>query len=349
MKTATIAIPAIRLPLTAIVGFAAIAMGCSSSSGFRSTEREDVTPFAQKTVEVLGLQNIQLRDNELIYLRPYADSDFVELDQLQAMLERTDDFRDRVISYSVDLVRVTEMYDNEADKVAAYADGVDNHLREQAVAALDMSAQDWDTVMTDVRAQPDFLAALRAVQPIINKAGQFYEELLFEIEKEVLVEVRNEFDRRIQAEYAEPIRFIENYYNRRDEILLGLNLIHAYRHGDTVAAEGIRDVNAVVHPSLLPKGDFTAKDIDAIDDALRDELIQNTLLLKQLEDDVDDYEKTRDELDRKETKVIASLGLARLQFVTWSRSHQALANGVEEPGKWMELSIKAGDLLRRAL
>ena len=202
--------------------------------------------------------------------------------------------------------------------------------------------------MTDVRAQPNFLAALRAVQPIINKAGRFYEELLFEIEKEVLVEVRAEFDRRIQAEYAEPIRFIDNYYNRRDEILLGLNLVHAYRHGDTAATEGIREVNAVVHPSLLPKGDFTVKDIDAIDNALRGELIQNTLLLKQLEKDIEGYEKTRDELDRKEAEVIASLGLARLQFVTWSRSHQALANGVKEPGKWMELSVKAGQLLGKA-
>ena len=349
MKTATMAIPAIRLPLTAIVGFAAIATGCTSNGSLRSTEREDVTPFAQKTVEVLGLQNIQLRDNELFYLRVYADSSFVELDRLQVLLERTDAFRDRVISYSVDLVRVTEMYDDETEKVAAYADGVDYQLRDQAVTALEMSEQDWDAVITDVRAQPDFLAALRAVQPIINEAGRFYEELLFEIENEVLVEVRTEFDRRIQAEYAEPIRFIDNYYNRRDEILRGLNLIYAYRHGDTAAAEGIRDVTAVVNPSLLPKGDFTAKDIDAIDKTLRDELIQNTLLLKQLEDDVDDYEKTRDELDRKEAEVIASLGLARLQFVTWSRSHQALANGVKEPGKWMELSIKAGDLLRKAL
>jgi hypothetical protein len=349
MKAANFERPANHWRFPTIIALAAIAAGCSSSSGFRSTEHEDVTPFAQKTVEVLGLQNIQLRDNELVYLRDYVDSDFVELDQLQAMLERTDAFRDRVISYSVDLVRVTEMYDSEADKVAAYADGVDHQLQEQAVAALDMSEQDWDAVMTDIRAQPNFLAALRAVQPIINKAGQFYEELLFEIEKEVLVEVRAEFDRRIQAEYAEPIRFIKNYYNRRDEILLGLNLIYAYRHGDIAAAEGIREVNAVVHPSLLPKGDFTAKDIDAIDTALRDELIQNTLLLTQLEKDIEGYEKTRDELDRKESEVIASLGLARLQFVTWSRSHQALANGVKEPGKWMELSVKAGQLLGKAL
>ena len=90
------------------------------------------------------------------------------------------------------------------------------------------------------------------------------------------------------------------------------------------------------------------KDIDAIDNALRGELIQNTLLLKQLEKDIEGYEKTRDELDRKEAEVIASLGLARLQFVTWSRSHQALANGVKEPGKWMELSVKAGQLLGKA-
>jgi hypothetical protein len=350
MKKQNIAWRTIGKNLVAITTLITITTGCTTiKEGFGGTEEEDVAPFAQTTVEVLGIQNIQLRDNELVYLRFLVDEDFVALDKLQAMLQRTDTFRDRVISYSVDLVRITEMYDEEADKVTAFADGIDDQLGRQAVDVLQMSQQEWEAVIAEIRSQPDFLAALRAVQPVINQAGSFYEDLLTEIETTVLVDVRIGFDERIQAEFAKPIQFLDNHYNRRDEILTGLNLINAYRHGDDDAIEGLRKDNIIFDSSLLPKGQFTTKDVNAIDQALRDELVQSTLLLDQLKADIDDYKASVEELDRKESEVIADLGLARLQFLTWSRSHQALANGVKEPGKWMELSSKAAKLVRGAL
>jgi hypothetical protein len=350
MTTVRFVSQAKRGPLAAIFAVAIMTTGCTTiKEGIGGTEHEDVAPFAQTTVEVLGIQNIQLRDNELVYLRFLVDEDFVALDKLQAALQRTDTFRDRVISYSIDLVRITEMYDEEEDKVTAFADGIDEQLGRQAIDVLQMSRQEWEAVIAEIRSQPDFLAALRAVQPVINRSGKFYEDLLTEIEVTVLVDVRAGFDDRIQAEFAKPLQFLDNHYNRRDEILTGLNLINAYRHGDDDAIEGLRNDDIVFDSSLLPRGKFTTKDVNAIDQVLRDELVQNSLLLDQLKADVADYKASVEELDRKEAEVIADLGLARLQFLTWSRSHQALANGVKEPGKWMELSSKAAKLVRGAL
>ena len=339
------------LILAAVAVLVTTGTACTSTGGgMRGREYADITPFAQTTVEVVGLQNIRLRDSDLVYLRPYADDeDFVELNQLQALLDQTDTFRDRVISYSVDLVLVTEMHTSEKDTVAAYADSIDSLLKDSVIDAEILSEQGWNEILTDIRAAPDFLAALRAFQPVINEAGTFYDDLLTEIESEVLVEVRAGFDRRIMAEYGPPIRFLESYIGRRDEIFAGLVLTDVYRHGDAAAADRLREGNIVLDRSLIPKGAFTTKDIDAIEKALRDELTVNTNMLDQIKEDDADFQATRAELDRKEAEVIASLGLARLQFLTWARSHQALANGVEEPGKWMELSVKAGKLLSKAL
>ncbi len=344
LRTSPIGLPVVLILIS-------LASGCASvTQGFTGTEREDITPFAQKTVEVLGIQNIQLRDNELVYLRDLIDSDFILLDQLQEEMAKTDYFRDQVITYSVNLVKITEMYDNDADTVAAYADSIDENLRTQIVGTVGMSEQDWDAVIKDIRSQDDLLAALRAFQPVVNDAGVYYDNVLRQIENETLVRVRTEFDRRIQTDFEQTLLFIGNNADRREAILEGMNIVHAYRHGNTAAAARFReDNNILLDKSVLPKGDFTDKSIDAIAVYLNSELTANTQLQNEFETDIEYYTRTVDELNRKEMEVIDSLSLARLQFVTWARSHQALANGVKEPGKWMELSLKAGKILGKAL
>jgi hypothetical protein len=339
-----------RIGLPVALIFILLASGCTTvKQGFAGTEHEDITPFAQKTVEVLGLQNIQIRDNELVYLRALVDSDFILLDELQAAMARTDFFRDQVITYSVDLVRITEMYDNESDTVAAYADSVDENLRSQVVNTVGMPEQEWDSVIADIRSQDNLLSALQAFQPVVNISGVYYDDLLRQIENEILVDVRAEFDRRIQTDYKQMLQFLNNSGDRREAILEGMNIVHAYQHGNTAAAEKLREGKILLDKSVLPQGEFTAKSIDAIAAALNTELTDNTQLQTKFETDIDYYTRTVDELNLKEKEAIDSLSLARLQFVTWARSHQALASGVKEPGKWMELSLKAGKLLGSAL
>jgi hypothetical protein len=65
---------------------------------------------AQKTVEVIGVNNMLLHDDELVWLRKFADNDFAELDRLQLLLEGLDFFRSKIVSYSIELVRVSELY-----------------------------------------------------------------------------------------------------------------------------------------------------------------------------------------------------------------------------------------------
>ncbi len=79
---------------------------------------------------------------------------------------------------------------------------------------------------------------------------------------------------------------------------------------------------------------------------LRKRIKQSNTLITEMRPDYADYERVREELDRKELELRASLKVARVQITTWTLAHQALANGVKDPGEWLELSVKAAELLR---
>lgn len=340
-------------PLAAfgLIGILVLTQGCQTvKEGFTPQEHAEFTPFAQKTVEVIGVDNIQLRDDELVYLRQYVDDSFTQLDYLQSLLNQTEVFRDKVILYSVELVRVSEMYATETEMVAAYAQSIDDNLRAPVTGYLQVSEREWDAVLAEVRAQEEILGALRAVQPVVSKAGQYYDELMAEIEATVVVEVRGEFDRRIQAEYAEILEHMDRYYRYRDEILEAMNLLDDYERGiNPNAIAELRAKDYPIDPELFPGDELDRRQIKRAWKELAEELSENTEFGKNFDQDLEDYLATRAELDRKETELLNGLALARIQFVTWARAHQALANGVKDPGKWMELAVNAAKLVRQAL
>ena len=332
-----------------LIGILAAVSGCTSiQEGFGGTEVEDMTPFAQTTVEVLTVENIQLRDNELLYLRFLVDDSFTALDELQEGIGTVDFFRDRVVSYSVDLVRITELYSADDERVSAYAEGIDAGLRDQFVGAGIVSQQEWEAVLVEVRNQPDLLAALRAVQPLVNRAATFYDHLIIDLESNKFPAVRAEFDARIEHEYGEILRFIKMTYERRDEAFQAMYLIDAQRRGDDGALDALAQIMLVSELSSS-SGQIDAQELKALEPRLREYIVDTSRILQEVDVDIDGYKATRLELDRKEAEVMASLSVARLQFQTWARAHQALANGVKNPGKWMELSVKAAQLVGKAL
>jgi hypothetical protein len=55
------------------------------------------------------------------------------------------------------------------------------------------------------------------------------------------------------------------------------------------------------------------------------------------------------ELEREEAEVVNGLTVARLQVVVWARAHQAMADGVKDPGNWLELALQAAESTKRVL
>jgi hypothetical protein len=333
-------------PAVILVAVLAVLQGCATvTDGFTESENEDITPFAQKTVEVLVVDNLHIYDSELVFLRYYVDEDLIELDRLQVLLDAIDTFRDEVINYSVDLVRITELYTDDAEIVAAYADNLDERIGPLTVEQEIMTQPEWDATLAEIRAQPDLLAALRQFQPIISAAGEFYEDLIAEIEDEALKELRDAFAERIDTEYGPATAYGDRAYLRRGEVLTALFLLDEFQRGDETALVTLRESGLILDPALKLDNNPSRAQAVTLYAALRVELADNTVVIKELALDKSDYRETLAELDRQEAKILAELSVARLQFATWARAHQALATGVKHPAAWMELSVAAAKKL----
>ena len=325
----------------------ALSQGCTAlSEGFIGSEQEEIAPFARATIEVIGVGDIILREDELVYLRSYTRGDFPELTRLQDALARVDGYRDAVIIYAVDMVRVTELYETDEGKVNGFADSVESQLGSIPIERDVISESEWNGLIANVRAQPDLLAALRAFQPFVNRSSAAFEQLVSEIEDTMIPALRAEFDRRIQDEFKEMLAFLEMQYEIRDDMLAGMTALHRHRYGDGDAIAEFRSAASPIAQEFFAHNSYSEDDLLAIDNALRRRLGDSSILMAQIEEDIRDYEQTRAELDAAEAAIYAELGIARLQIITWSRAHQDLANGVREPGKWMESTLKAAKLVK---
>lgn len=52
---------------------------------------------------------------------------------------------------------------------------------------------------------------------------------------------------------------------------------------------------------------------------------------------------------RSRSEVLSALTVARLQIVAWTRAHQAMAQGVKDPGKFLEIALQTAEKAKQAL
>ena len=106
------------LSVTCMIFAAGIITGCSTvREGLVGEVHENVVPFAEQTIISLAAERIDFRDSEFTYLRSIYDPTDHEIVNLRNLLALTDEFRDAVILYSVELVRIAEMSVTEEEKV----------------------------------------------------------------------------------------------------------------------------------------------------------------------------------------------------------------------------------------
>jgi len=338
-------IPATRFIMNMVViSVLLFGQACTSiTEKFTGTEREEIAPFAQKTVEVLVVENIQIRDNELIHLRRFVDDTFVELDELQRHMEKVELYRDKLVEYSIDLVRLTDLYEKESERIAAYASHLEQMVGMTELNRLGISEADWTDILADIRSQDTFLDALRTFQPVINTASRDFGVLITRIETELLVAVRRGFDRRIEAHYMEVNEFLLIQHNTRKELLAAMIALDKYRRGDSEAIAGFRQKNFPIS-KIFSSNTPSERQLAILEKDIRERIRQSTMLIAELEPDYTNYVNARTELDQKEVEIFGALTIARLQVETWTQAHQALANGVKETGDLMQLTMDAAGL-----
>ena len=200
-------------PLRVTLLLAMLASGCTTvQQGFVGKEHENVAPFADVTIEFLGAETVDLRDNELIYLRRYMDEDAEELQSLRTLLQRVDNFRDQVIFYSVELVRISETAQSEQAKAQDIADTLESEFREYMLMQVDILPTEFDRIVGNVRSSTTMLGALRAVQPLIVQSGEYFEELVRETEEVAVPAARGFIDAGVEEEFATEIAQLDIIY-----------------------------------------------------------------------------------------------------------------------------------------
>ena len=330
------------LPISNIVvlGLLLLSQGCTSiTENFTSSEIGEIKPFARKTVEVLVVEDVQVRDDELLHLRRYVDETFVELDELQRHVNRVRQYRNKLVEYSLDLVRLSEQFSEESERIAAYASHLEQIVGEAELNQIDISEQEWNEILEKIRNQQTFLHALRSFQPVIAAASETFDELITKIKSELVVATRKEFDRRIEANFREVNELLSILRGKRKELLAAMIALERYRDGDQEAIAGFRKTNVRLS-EIFTSDTPNENQLTALESDLRERIRNSTLLIAELDSDYANYVKVRVELDRKEVEVLEALTTARLQIETWTRAHFALAKGVKKPGELMQLTVK---------
>jgi len=318
-----------------------LGQGCASISElFSGSEREQIKPFAQTTVEVLVVEEIQIRDNELVHLRRYVDDSFVELDELQRHMRQIRLYKNRLVEYSIELVRLTEEHDQEAARVAAYASHLEQMVKTPDLDQIGISEAEWGEILTKIRNQDSFLNALRSFQPVITAATIDFAALITKIESELLEATRKEFDRRIESSFREVNHLRLILHNKRRELLAAMIAVERYRAGDAQAIARFRQTSSHLDDKFTSDTP-DENQLKRLESDLRERISYSTALIAEINTDYAVYEKTRAELDRKELEILEALTIARLHIETWTQAHHALSRGVKKPGELMQLTVSA--------
>lgn len=332
--------------LTAVSLAIALLTGCETTSRtLLGSEQVDIETFARATVGALGTEKLDFRGDQLTYLRAYIDDETESAQQLRENLRVVDRFQAEAILYSVELVRVVEENEADAARLNDLAEIVDQSIGRELRDYVDWTDEEYEQMLDQIRSSKSLLAGLRTLQPLINDAGKAYEEFIQQIEDGSLLAVRLEVDERIEADFALVKAFAAEQAKRRDRILKAMSLLtDHWRNGNEQALAELADLGVFWDSSNLPTIRSSDAELERAFNLLQKWYLDEQTIYDRLLLDIDSYLKTREELDAAEERIISALGVARIQFVSWTRGHQALANGVKNPGKWLEIAMEAAEV-----
>ena len=328
-----------RVLLAVTVSF--LIAGCASvKEGVVGTVRADVRPFSAETINALSVRRLEIRRNSLTRLREYYDDDTPEMADLLDAIGRVDRFRRSLALYSLELVSITGLDVPEEQKSRLLADYLREAIRPLIVDNLGMPADEFETAVDNIEVQPNFLDAIKGVQPLVTHAYDYHEALLLRISDDLLPRAIDALDVAIEEDYATLLQQDEELEERRDELLLAMQYLNRATRGDTQAITELNASPAFRHPSVRPPADPTWQDLRDAEHQLVAQLESNEKIRQLIRPSVESYMEARNELDLLDNTVSDGVKLARLLLAAWRRAHEDLGNGVKDPGRWLSAAYQ---------
>lgn len=314
--------------LKVIIFYSIIAF--NSCSVFTSSQRPDLSPYAENIILITGDIQYGLAQSQVIYIREYINGPKVEL--LHEYGDKTKHIMRNIVAYSVEVVTLghTPIDDNEkAKKLANYLDRLLSPLLEKPESELDFTKSELKAVLNNVRKQEEFLDALGAAQPLIDNIASTITEFLDdgkEVLDEAIEEVYNEImdDNRIVIDGNRSLRDNQIY------TIYNLQYLQKYRAGDKTAL----DTLFAKEPSLLEvvkdQNNITFDDMRFIEKRLEYKLRALHEVREQLSVDIELYNNQMHELDVHSKMYKDALRRVKIVVIVWSEAHRKLAAGVTD-------------------
>ncbi len=310
-------------------------VGCSSPK-FSGSTTANLTPFADQTVVMLGESDYGFTRDEAIKIQSYLDFSSSDWQRLDELAQKADGLFKAIMRYSTNIVTLSESPKIDPEKALVLA-GYLAEFEEQVVRESQMSSEEYQTMLADIRVQEKYLDALKAAEPLLNEVGRYGNALLEEDER-VVKRVVDATAAKINAEYQVMLDFKLSVEEQKEAVLRGMLLIRDFYN--TGNSQGLQEV-----VSLLPRlkihlqGRTPSSSADAfeLETLLIEHLKRLKTITEQLEPDFKDWEDAHQELDRIHATVLEDNRRAKLTLIVWGRAYHKMASGVKNPAEWFSL------------
>ena len=310
---------------------------CAAIKGkFTPKTQANVSIFADTTISMLSKADLGFEKNEAIYVREFYDYEAEEEKRLFKNVAESRIFFRGIVKYSLELVVITETHDTAADQIKAYADYISS-FDDTFVNKLGLEKDYYAKVIEEVRAQEEFMDALKKAQPLIYGASRYTYAILDEINNDIEALARK-LDSKIDERYAEVIRYQKALETEKYAVLRALEEIYLTYKGDPGAFDRLIKSGAILKKEIIPKDRPSDEDLSQIAEHLATRLQRMHLIGTEIQPDWEDYRATHRELDRLQIQAIERVSTARLVMLIWLRAHQKMAAGVQSPAEWFNIN-----------
>ncbi len=318
-----------------------IVSGCSY---FKERRRVNLAPFAENTIALTADIQYGLSQFHPVYLYHHLDGPKVEV--LVQRWKRLRRILGGVMAYSIEVVTISESTISRAEQAEELANFLDNLLRpvlEQPRPRLHMTVSKFDTILTNVRSQKEFLPALNAAQPIIDEISRSTLEYLETI-RDARDEAVDEVTMKIEEEHGGIKKYVSELKKGQIEILDQIGFLMAYRRGNKAAMDSLLAQAPSLREVVESPSHITDKDLKAIEDRLIYILSTIGAAKKQLEPDLENYRNQKREIDEILNISDTAITKSKVAIIVWARAHRKLSSGVIDPAR-----INLFDLSKKAM
>ena len=317
--------------------------GCMSGK-FTKTQSEDLAPFAKETIRLVSEVDYSLSREQPVYLRHISysmesENAFARYDELEA---RVLEMLENIVEYSVYVVAISERSVTDQEKAAELADYIETLAGPVAQfkdPEFQLSMEEYEQVVSDIRASEDYLGALRKSVPLIQAYHIYADELLGLLQDEIVI-LEQEVLERNEAYYARTLDVEKELHLSRDAYYLAIALLMKYsEEKDPEQLVKIKEIGIIQIEDLIKnKRKLTGKEIVSIYRLLVSDLELINKNSDLVAADINDYYRSVEELETLPARYQDGINILRLTFFSWSRAYERMASGKSDPAEWFDIS-----------